>query len=97
MVRIRDEEGGDMDETSVLNRTREACSEFGDEFADIAHRFRENYESISDRRPLNGERAHLVGGVTTRRPGPRSCRRRLGGSLRRSLSAPSHDERSQAR
>jgi hypothetical protein len=37
-----------MSDTNGMSRSREAWSEFGDEFADIARRFRENYESVSE-------------------------------------------------
>jgi hypothetical protein len=37
-----------MGDTKTVSRSREAWSELGDEFADIARRFRENYESVSE-------------------------------------------------
>lgn len=36
-----------MDDSDVMSRSREAWSEFGDEFADIGRQFRENYEALS--------------------------------------------------
>ena len=37
-----------MGETKSMSRSREAWSEFGDEFTDIAAPFRENDESLSE-------------------------------------------------
>jgi hypothetical protein len=41
-------EVSNMSEPKPMSRSREAWAEFGDEFTDIARRFRENYESISE-------------------------------------------------
>jgi hypothetical protein len=37
-----------MSEQKAMGRSREAWSAFGEEFADIAKRFRDNYESVSE-------------------------------------------------
>lgn len=37
-----------MGEAEVMGRTREAWSEFGEEFADIGRRFKESYDGISE-------------------------------------------------
>jgi hypothetical protein len=37
-----------MGDTTAMSRSREAWSEFGDEFSDIARRFRENYDTLSE-------------------------------------------------
>jgi hypothetical protein len=62
-----------MSDAKVMSKSREAWTEFGDEFAEIANRFRENYESVSG--------AAEVGSDKSRKSIERSVR-----TIRRALS-----------
>jgi hypothetical protein len=46
-----------MGDTKAMSKSREAWSELGDEFADIARRFRENYQSLSGTAEAGSEKS----------------------------------------